>query len=146
MVTPSLNINKLVVTDYSHKSVAVIFSHVVCGWFFGITLWRKFWARQYKYICQKNNQVQILWSNVYHTTSIKEMIPHMYWPNLDKDKYSGCRYNAINFLQNIHKRHPIARPIGPGMGCLLWVQPLRLIFCPSSHSDVCNIMLYLTLI
>ena len=34
-----------------------------------------------------------------------------------------CRYDLINFLQNIHERHPIARPSGQDMGCLLWVQP-----------------------
>ena len=32
-----------------------------------------------------------------------------------------CRYNAVNFRQNIH---PIAGPSGRGVGCLLWVQPL----------------------
>ena len=35
-----------------------------------------------------------------------------------------CRYNTVNFLKNIHKRHPIARPLGQGMGCLLWIQLL----------------------
>ena len=35
-----------------------------------------------------------------------------------------CRYNAVNFPSNIHKRHPIARPLGRGMGCLLWIQHL----------------------
>ena len=35
-----------------------------------------------------------------------------------------CRYNAVNFLKNINKRHPIARPLGRGMGCLLWIQDL----------------------
>ena len=35
-----------------------------------------------------------------------------------------CRYNAVNFLTNIHKRHPIARPSGRGKGCLLWIQHL----------------------
>ena len=35
-----------------------------------------------------------------------------------------CRYNAVNFLTNIHQRHPIARPLGWGMGCLLWIQHL----------------------
>ena len=33
-----------------------------------------------------------------------------------------CRYNVVTFLTNIHKRHPIARPLGRGMGCLLWIQ------------------------
>ena len=32
-----------------------------------------------------------------------------------------CRYNAVNFLTNIHKRHPIAHPLGRGMGFLLWI-------------------------
>ena len=35
-----------------------------------------------------------------------------------------CRYNAVNFLKNIHKRHPIARPLGWGMGCLLVIHHL----------------------
>ena len=34
------------------------------------------------------------------------------------------RYNTVNFLTNIHKRHHIARPSERGMGCLLWVQLL----------------------
>ena len=33
-----------------------------------------------------------------------------------------CRYNAINFLPNSHTIHPIARPLGRGMGCILWIQ------------------------
>ena len=35
-----------------------------------------------------------------------------------------CHYNTVTFLQNIHKRYPIARLSGRGMRCLLWVQPL----------------------
>ena len=36
-----------------------------------------------------------------------------------------CRYNTVNFLKkNIHKGHPIARPLGRAMGCLLWIQYL----------------------
>ena len=35
-----------------------------------------------------------------------------------------CCYNVDNFLKNIHKRHPIARPLGRGMGCLFWIQHL----------------------
>ena len=27
-----------------------------------------------------------------------------------------CRYNAVNLLTNIHKRHPIARPLGGHIG------------------------------
>ena len=33
-----------------------------------------------------------------------------------------CRYNAVNFLSNPHKIHPIAHPLGRGMGCILWLQ------------------------
>ena len=35
-----------------------------------------------------------------------------------------CRYNAVSFLTNTHKRHPVARPLGRGMGCLLCIQHL----------------------
>ena len=35
-----------------------------------------------------------------------------------------CRYNVDNILKNIHERHPIVRPLGRGMGCLLWIQHL----------------------
>ena len=35
-----------------------------------------------------------------------------------------CRYNAVNFVTNIHRGHPIARPLGRGMGCLVWSQHL----------------------
>ena len=27
-------------------------------------------------------------------------------------------------MTNIHKRHPMARPLGRGMGCLLWIKHL----------------------
>ena len=36
-----------------------------------------------------------------------------------------CRYNTNQFYKkDIYKRHPIVRPLGRGMGCLLWIQPL----------------------
>ena len=35
-----------------------------------------------------------------------------------------CRYNAVKFLINVHKRHPIARPLGGDVGCLLSIQHL----------------------
>ena len=34
------------------------------------------------------------------------------------------RYNVVNFLKNICERHPIAHPLGWGMGCILWIQHL----------------------
>ena len=39
------------------------------------------------------------------------VLMHCYKPNTVL-----CRYNAVNFLQNLHQRHPIA------LGCLLWIQ------------------------
>ena len=33
-------------------------------------------------------------------------------------------YNAPNLHTNIPKRHSIARPLGRGMGCILWIQHL----------------------
>ena len=35
-----------------------------------------------------------------------------------------CRYNAVDFLQNLYKRHTIAPLQGRDMGCLLWVKTL----------------------
>ena len=35
-----------------------------------------------------------------------------------------CHYNEVNFLLKHHDRHPIARPWGWGMGCLLRVRSL----------------------
>ena len=54
-----------------------------------------------------------------------------------------CRYNAVNFLKDIHKRHPIARPLGRGIGVFrgsfIW-----LIFCLISCYYLCNIVQYWT--
>ena len=35
-----------------------------------------------------------------------------------------CSYKRGQFYQNIYKRHSIARPLGRGMGCFLWIRPL----------------------
>ena len=35
-----------------------------------------------------------------------------------------CCYDVVDFLTNIHKRHPIARPLWWDMMCLLWIQHL----------------------
>ena len=43
------------------------------------------------------------------------------------------RYNAVNFLSNPNKRHPIARPWGRVMGCLLWFWSLIYVLLLSSQ-------------
>ena len=45
-----------------------------------------------------------------------------------------CRFNAVNFHPNPHKRHPIARLWGRAMGCLLWISTLMHIL-PQSLSN-----------
>ena len=52
-------------------------------------------------------------------------------------------FKAVYFLQHPHKRHPIARPWGRGVGCLLWVHPLSML-CPSRCSVVNSMMLHWT--
>ena len=49
-----------------------------------------------------------------------------------------CRYNVVNFLQNHYKRHPIARPLWRGMGCLC-VLKLCFLFCLRHCNDVCKL-------
>ena len=57
----------------------------------------------FKLICILSQSLK--WCNQYHITV-------------------RCRYNAVNFLTNIHKIHPMARPLGRGMGCILSIQHL----------------------
>ena len=45
-----------------------------------------------------------------------------------------CSYNSVNFIQNSYKRHIIARPLGRGMVCLLWIQSLIYILSSSLQS------------
>ena len=42
-----------------------------------------------------------------------------------------CCYDVVSFLQNPHKRHLIARPLGWGIGCILCIQKL---ICILPHS------------
>ena len=53
-----------------------------------------------------------------------------------------CRYNAVSFLKNLHKIHSIARPIGRGMGRLLWIETLIYIL---SLSVQCCVQYHLVL-
>ena len=50
---------------------------------------------------------------------------HRFCRSVIYDKVPRC-YDAVNFLQNPHKRHPIPRPLGRVMGRLLCVQTLML--------------------
>ena len=50
------------------------------------------------------------------------------------DKHTvRCRYNVVDFPQHHLKWHPIAHPLGRGMGCLLWVQAYIHILSQSSE-------------
>ena len=49
------------------------------------------------------------------------LISKMFINDLTKTTITGrCRYNAVNFLQNTHKEHPIMCPWGRDTGSLLW--------------------------
>ena len=54
-----------------------------------------------------------------------------------------CRFNAVNFLQNSHNTHPIARQLGRSMGCFCEFK-VWFMFCTNHCSSVCNMMLYCT--
>ena len=47
---------------------------------------------------------------------------HIYNRNISRvySRTVPCRYNAVNFLANINKRHPLEQ----GVGCILWIQHL----------------------
>ena len=69
-----------------------------------------------------------------------------YWSILEWLTYTvWCGYSAVNFLLNPHKGHPIARPWGWSMGCLLWVLCLTYVL-PLHRSAECNIMTNVTVL
>ena len=75
------------------------------------------------------------------------VMPDLLTPNTTVHNTVLCRYNAVNFLTNINKRHQIPRPLGRGMGCFMWMQHLvhilpQFIFCLSSYNHACNILRY----
>ena len=57
------------------------------------------------------------------TGHLSHIIAIALWVKFHIDRMQCC-YNAVIFHKNIHKRSPIARPWGQGMGCLLWIQHL----------------------
>ena len=57
----------------------------------------------------------MIWHRIGAKSSHEAMVPHFTYV------YTGrCRYNSVNFLKNVNRRHPIARQFGRGMGYLLW--------------------------
>ena len=71
------------------------------------------------------------------------------WPDpyaIEVSIYSvRCWYNAINFLQNHHKKHCIARPLGQDMGFFCRFE-LWFVFCYGHCSNVWNIKFYWTVL
>ena len=57
------------------------------------------------------------WNNCDYWSAFRNF--HCYAVNIAR-----YRYNAVNFLEKYHKRHPLARTLGRNMGCILWVQTL----------------------
>ena len=80
----------------------------------------------------------VLWEHSWCWTRALQTRRKWYWTGR---KTLQCRYNTVNFIRNCHNRHPIARPQGRAMGCLLWVQAW-FIFWLRHCSIVCIIMLY----
>ena len=73
--------------------------------------------------CRDNNQSKFIASNTitWHVNLLSATPLPLIATNPNTVR---CRYNAVNFITNIHKRHPMARPLGRGMGCPLWIQHL----------------------
>ena len=64
-------------------------------------------------------------SRIHPYASISDPMPVKQSGRMRTIEYTvRCRFNAVNYLTNIHKRHPIARPTGRGMGCVLWIRHL----------------------
>ena len=73
-----------------------------------------------------------LQSHTHFSTSLSD---HQWFPkSIRRTDTARCRSNAVNFLQNHHKRHPLT--LGRAMWCLSCVQTV-IIFYISHRSDVC---------
>ena len=88
--------------------------------------------RKFLYLI-KISQTIVSWGSNYQQVNLdhEKGLKVVIGPQWVNDAFTHCslwslytvryRYNAVNFLTNIRKRHPIHRP---SMGCVLWVQPL----------------------
>ena len=64
---------------------------------------------------------------LYHVPSMYTLLHEAI--NISYSSFRHCNDSVVrlghsNFHQNTHNRHPIARPVGRGMGCLSWVQSI----------------------
>ena len=66
----------------------------------------------------------LTWFSQNISVSVPEGLIWFNWMSCIWHNTMGCHYNAVNFHPNSYKRHLIARPLGRGMGCLLWIQHL----------------------
>ena len=88
--------------------------HMICSWVCCTV-----------FLCYKVEYIQMIFSIILQchfsgsgvTVWLTRCLPRQSWHTV------RCRYNAVNFLINIHKGHSIACSLGRGMGCLLWIQP-----------------------
>ena len=79
----------------------------------------------YTHDAQWHEYTRIHWHPPFSVTELfyyNYELVRIQWP--ETHTYMWVRYNAVNFLANPHKRHPIARPLGWGTGCPLWVHTL----------------------
>ena len=100
---------------------------IICKWLLSSVLyWFCLWLT---FLSNISNLIDNLFLSIYHSSDLYLVEPisdfvliswHCCVIELDELYTVQCRYNAVNFLENPHNRHPIARPWGRGMGCLLW--------------------------
>ena len=94
--------------------------------------------------------MQDKWNLVFHKVIFQIPAWSQWWKDIENANTVWCHYNAVNFLQNPHKRHPIACPLGWGMRCLLCVQtlicilPQSLQWCMQYHVKLGHVIVHLT--
>ena len=105
-------------TYYSNDGVT-LWTH--CPW----EMWLQSWIDHFHKV--------ILWRYLKHSpwnsSQVNAKRPHWWLTSITFMRITCVntvryRYNAANYLQNPYNRHPIARPWGRGMGCLLRVWSL----------------------
>ena len=89
-------------------------NHLYWFWLRAWNLLYSLWALWHEINRDKSGEITAVWwgwdMNIYLVSALIGTV----W----------CCNNTINFPIDIYKRHPIAHPLGWGMGCLLWFQPL----------------------